>query len=267
MAAFAVAPLTSAIKIGISDLVQHTARLQDATNENKALDLLIPAFDADLKTIAAAFNAGADKQTCIQACLLVDTNASAYLQQQVGKTGTAWTGGPKDAAIGQSINPSYPAPCNKTCTAGCCVYLNDLRPAIFGRNVTTTGGYGPFQTAPGIVGGLIGAMQNGKGVVHVVPVAPPSNKSYGDYSRATYDLTVQAPPLLSMATVALQATGSGVGLHVTASAPKTATVTSKVSSLFSALTSTEIVAIIGVVGGLLLIITTLFGANALRVNK
>jgi hypothetical protein len=255
---------TAAIKVGIAELAAHTAQLQDAANENAALDQLIPAFDADLKSIAAAFNAGeADADTCISACYQVDTNAFNYLRAQVGKAGTAW-GGPTTNGIGADINPTYSAACDKTCTAGCCVYLNDLRPAIYGRSVPLTS-YTPYQTLPGIVGGLIAALTSGSGMVKVIPVAAPPNKAYGNYQRASYTLYISAPPASADDYGTLALSGSGKNLAVT---PAPAPATSVLSSgILSTLTSNETVAIIGVLGGLLLIITTLFGANALRVNK
>lgn len=246
-------------------LAQHTLRLHDAANENAALDALIPAFDADLQQIAQAFNSGTDAKTCIEALYAVDSNAYNYLRAQVGKPGTAW-GGPSTGAIGLNINPSYPAACDKSCTAGCCVYLNDLRPAIFGRSGVGTA-YGPYQTSSGIVGGLIEAIQNGSGVVHIIPVAAPSNTAYGNYARPSYDLQIQTPPPGSSLTAAvLSSSGQGANFAVIASSSSLTAPGSIVASAESALTGASTVAILTVVGGLILIITALFGQNALRVK-
>src|SRR5277367_4095336 len=85
-----IAGATAAIQQGVQQLAQHTARLKDATNENEALDQVIPAFDADLAAIANAFNTGTSASDCVSALQLVDTNIYTYLRSLVGKAGTAW---------------------------------------------------------------------------------------------------------------------------------------------------------------------------------
>jgi hypothetical protein len=227
----------ASLALGIlsSQLAQHTARLQDAANENAALDLVIPAYDADLKAIQSAFNSGTSPDECVQALTLVDQNIYAYLQKQVGKPGTAWSG-----VAGNCAGVGRSAACDKSCTAGCCVYYNDLDPGIKC---------------------CIAAIQGGGGTATIPKVYPPSNKAYGDFSRPLYTLTFTKPKGISVATQALGV--SGVNVEV---APPAQTAALS-SSLLSSLTSNQVVAIIGVLGGLLLIITTLFGANALRVNK
>src|SRR5271154_3695718 len=173
-----------------SELAAHTARLKDATNENEAMDQVVPAFDADLAAIQQAFATGTSSDDCIAALQAVDSNIFAYLHALVGKPGTAW-GGPTTAEIGPGINPTYSADCNKNCTASCCVYLNDLRPAIFGRNVNKPG--------------MIEAISDGGGIVNVPGVEAPPNSAYGNYSRAAYSLKITAPAFgLSLASQALQ---------------------------------------------------------------
>lgn len=260
----ATAAIPLALKAGTAIvsalLAQHTLRLHDAADENQALDALIPAFDADIQEIVAAYNSGTPADQCIAALMAVDTNAYNYLRAQVGKPGTSW-GGPSSASIGPQLNPTYSAACDKTCTAGCCVYLNDLRPAIFGRTVPSSS-YAPFQTRAGIVGGLIEAISNGGGAVHVIPVIAPPNTAYGNYSRPTYDLTIVQPPLGSVASSIL-VSGSGVNFSVSTS---TVAQGNGVAAIESALTGGSPVTILAVVGGLILIITALFGQNALRVK-
>lgn len=247
-------------------LAQHTARLHDAANENAALDALIPAFDADLQEVVQAYNSGTDAQSCINALLAVDSNAYNYLRAQVGKPGTAW-GGPSTASIGTGLNPSYLATCDKMCTAGCCVYLNDLRPAIFGRTVGG-GAYGPYQTKPGIVGGLIEAIQKGSGTVHVIPIAKPPNTAYGNYARASYDLIVQKPAVVPLNVAVLQASGSGVNFAITANPPtEGAQSEGSIVPFLPSIPKVSVTTLLAVVGGLILVITALFGQNALRVNR
>lgn len=279
MAAVIVIPIAvKALTTGIAALSQHTAKLQAATNENQAADLLIPAFDSDLKAVAAAYNSGTPASECIAALQAIDTNAYNYLRGQVGKAGTSWSG-PSSATIGNGINPTYGAACDKTCTVGCCLYLNDLRPAIFGRGGVGTS-YGPFQTAPGIVGGMIGAIQKGGGTIHVITVAPPSNTAYGNYQRAGYDIKLATPPPVSVSTKVLTATGSGSTFAVTAApanavpppAPTTTQggsvpLSTTLGGVTSALTNSTAVTILAVVGGLVVLLTALFGPNSLRVDN
>ena len=257
---FLVGGPAGAVAAGIASLAasfaQHTQRLRDATNENAALDQLIPAFDADIQQVVDAFNQGASATDCINGLYAIDSYAYTYLRNQVGKPGTAW-GGPSDASLGTDINPSYKVTCDTKCTAGCCVYLNALRPAIFGRSGVGTS-YAPFQTSSGIVGGLIEAIQKGGGTIHVVTVFPPPNKAYGNFGRVGYDLTVKAPsPVSSFADSilggsALQSNGSSV-----VAVP---------ASPLSALTGNSTIAILTVLTALILIVTALFGQNALRVK-
>jgi hypothetical protein len=230
-------------------LAQHTKRLQDAANENQALDNLIPAFDADLAAVVAAFNSGTSAADCINALYAIDSNAYTYLRAQVGKPGTAW-GGPSTQSIGLGINPSYSASCDKKCTAGCCVYLNDLRPAIFGRK--------------GVNSGLIEAIQNGTGQVTVPAIAAPPRSAYGNYSRAAYTLTLSPSVLGGLDAQVLSVSGNGTSFTVAPSAP-----TGQLSTggIVDSLTSSKGLTILTVIGGIIIVATALFGQNALRVNR
>jgi len=181
---------TDILNIAISQLAQHTARLHNAKDENSALDALVPAFDADLKEIIQAYETGEySGPDCIAALLAVDQQSAAYLRSLVGKPGTAWNA-PLTAQIGTGNRPSYSADCNKSCTVSCCVYLNDLRPAIFGRVVG--GAFGPYQTGSGQVVGLIEILQKGGGTLKVIPVAPPPGQ-YGTWGRPGYNIDVTPP--------------------------------------------------------------------------
>lgn len=264
---FLVGGPVGAVAAGVASLVaswaQHTKRLRDAKNENAALDALIPAFDADLQDVVNAFNSGVSPQDCINQLIQIDSYAYSYLRAQLGQPntpglpGVAW-GGPSSSQLGYGLNPSYPATCDAKCTAGCCVYLNDLRPAIFGRTVGSA--YSAYQTRAGVVGGLIEAIQNGGGMVHVIPIAPPPNKAYGNYARATYDLTLTKPS--SVTGIAESVLG------VTSTSPTASVQTGQSNVPFiSSLSKVSLTVVFAVVGGLILVITALFGQNALRVNR
>jgi hypothetical protein len=281
----AAAAAAVVVKVTVAELAQHTKRLSDATNENAALDQVIPAYDADLAAVAGAYNTGADPETCIAALEDVDNNIFSYLHSLVGSAGTAW-GGPSTGIIGTGNLPSYSATCNKSCTAACCVYLNNLRPGIYGRS-GLGGAYSQWQTS-GVIVGMIQVIQQGGGTVKVITVDPPTNKAYGDYSRAGYNLVLKKPPAAtSIASQVL--TVSGVHIGNTATVPpaeptvnatsgggsgstsEATTVTSSsgeavssgLSSLFS---NNELLGIFAVVTGIILIVTALFGQNSLRVK-
>jgi hypothetical protein len=240
MAAAGTGVVTALLKVGLTDLTQHTARLKNATAENAALDAVIPAFDADLKAIATAFSAGtADVATCLAACSVVDQNIFAYLfalaQKKPPMPGVSWNG-PTTAALGLGNRPSYTITCNKLCTASCCVYLNDLRPAIYGRGGLSTS-YAPWQSAPGVVMGLIELIQKGGGVLKVITVAPPPNKAYGNYSRVGYNLMLTPPPVQAAlaSTVAELAGGGAITLPNGTVIPAAGGVTGATTGVLSSL--------------------------------
>lgn len=190
-------------------LGQHTARLNDAIAENKVIPSVVQAFDADLQVIVQGYNSGeATAAQCIAALILMDQQIYAAMRNNAqAKPGIAWNTNPAyspstDALVGSTaINPSYGAPCDKTCTVSCCVYYNDLRPAIYGRNVIGPGNpsskapYAQYQNPPGsgLIMGAIQALRNGSGLVHVIAIAPPDDPAYGNYTRAAYDVTFVKP--------------------------------------------------------------------------
>ena len=276
----AASAISLAVSIGLNQLAQHTARLQDATDENQALDALVPAFDQDIKEIVNYFNAGnISASEAVTALTQVDSNCYNYLRAQVGKPGTAWSAGYASKA------------CNKSCTAGCCVYYNDLHSAIHGPDPAVNGGAvmdGATGLIPGINAGY-GGDPVYKGQCYVPTISAPPNTAYGTYSRAGYHLAVQKPPANpNVAKAILTVVGTGTNTTVvatkappaptTVATPPTAatttpapatggTPTTALGDLINKLTGTEVVTIVGLIGGMLLIITALFGTNAVRVNQ
>jgi hypothetical protein len=270
MAATGVAAGAAAANV-IADLyAAHTARLKDATNENQAADILIPAFDADLAAVAANFNSGA--WTAAQAIAVlqeIDSNSYAYLYKQVGKAGTAWSVPPNQGASGG-------VQCNKSCTVGCCLYYSDLRPAIYGADEFASGTVGFIP----VLKGSGGQPSTGhKNQVYVPEVYPPSDTAYGNYQRAAYWIPLTIPQPKSKAAVAIAAVPSLPASNpvpvpttiATASEGSatvaTATAEPATTSLSSLFTNSELVTIVAVIGGIIVIITALFGGNALRVDK
>ena len=269
----AAAGIGIALSVAANLFAAHTARLKAATNENQAADILIPAFDADMATTAANFRSGAwTAAQCIGVLEYIDSNCQAYLKKQVGPSGTAWTS-PATPGSGNTT-------CNKQCTVGCCIYYNDLRPAIYGSAQYTSEG--------GVSAGAIPVLQKKiSGRSYVPEVYPPSDTAYGNYQRAAYWLQWTLPPK-SNATKALTALPSALGgavppppvvvatsqviqssvtqqveKQISSNAAPAASQPLTISSLF---TSANTATILTVVGGLILIVTALFGANALRVK-
>ena len=132
----------------VSSLLQHSARLKGAKNENEAAASAVTAFDDDIAAINQAYNNGdCDAPTAVQALNALSQNIYTYLYSLVGAAGTKWT-----------ANQT----CNKSCTVSCCLYYDDLLPSINNAiaAVQTSGGatsqvlevYGDkygLQTRPG----------------------------------------------------------------------------------------------------------------------
>jgi hypothetical protein len=109
MATLAISLGADAAKIGLGQLLGHSVRLKDATNENSAATSAIPAFTQDVQEVVAAFNKGTLDAAEATSFLQQQQQAVyTFLKKQVGPAGTAWKEG------GGS--------CDKTCTVGCCLY-------------------------------------------------------------------------------------------------------------------------------------------------
>lgn len=177
MAAAAAPLIISAVsKITAGLLAAHTARLKGATSENAALVQVIPAFDDDIKGIVNAYNTGqASAQQAIVALQAVDNGIKAYLKAQVGKPGTAW-----NDSVGIA------GKCDKTCTAGCCVYFGDLGPPL-SLVMVALGGQGTNwgSNDPRISSGPSGV---------TVQIPQVFGSKFGGTNRAAYTLTVLNRP-------------------------------------------------------------------------
>jgi len=254
----AASSISLAIQVASSLFQAHTARLQDATNENQAADLLIPAFDADIRAVAANYNSGGwNKAQAVAILNQVDANCYNYLRKQVGKAGTAWDGS---------------GHCTKSCTVGCCLYYNDLHSAIHGPDPAVQGGIvmdGATGLIPQITSGRAGSC-------YIPEVFPPSDKAYGNYQRAGYNISIVVPPK-SVAVKAIQALPPlpeepsipvpTIVAATPALPPSQAATAASGTSLLGLLTNTNLVTIVGLVGGILIIIAYLFGSNAVRINR
>lgn len=109
MATLALSLGADVAKIGIGQLLGHSTRLKDATNENSAASSAIPAFTQDVQEVVSAFNNGTvDASEALAFIQQQQQAVYAFLKKQVGPSGTAWTEGG--------------GACDKTCTVGCCLY-------------------------------------------------------------------------------------------------------------------------------------------------
>lgn len=161
MATLAVSLVAQAGGLVQGLLAAHRVRLKDATDENHAASLAIPAFDSSIVGIADAFDNGQiSASDALQALQGIDQQTMGYLQQQVGKPGTAWS-------------TSSSGVCDKTCTVGCCVYNTFLHP------VTVR---------------MAQLLQSGSGTLHVPSI--PTNK-YGFPARPGYDVPISKPAQLA----------------------------------------------------------------------
>jgi hypothetical protein len=174
---------SAAISGLLTQLTQHSQRLSDAKSENAAIPAAVQAFDADMASIAAAYSSGkASAVQVMQAVLALDNNVYNYLHGLVGKPGTAWPA-TQPAPTSSAPPPGVGITCNTKCTASCCLFYNDLNPAI----VTV---FNSLQGQPG--GPWYTAEANGF-ILKVPEVYPPDDSAYGTFSRPSYTLVFTAP--------------------------------------------------------------------------
>jgi len=229
-----VGPVVAAVESII--LGQHTQRLNDAIAENQLIPQVVEAFDADLQQIEQAYNDGeATAAQCIAALQAMDLTLYSTLRNNAqAKPGIAWNTDAQNTAyqttqqLGapNTINPAYGAPCDKSCTVSCCVYFNDLRPGIYGRNVVGAGNtsktpYAAYQNpaGSGIIMGAIQAIQNaeaglGPQTVYIIPISPPDDPAYGNYTRASYNLVFTNPAPASTAKTGSVSVTAPLALHL-----------------------------------------------------
>jgi len=198
----------------IGSLLQHSARLTGATDENDAAKQAVPAFDDDLQSIAQGFDAGTLSQAqAITAIQQLQQNIYAFFIAQVGKPGTAWTPGGGGA-------------CNKNCTVGCCLYYADMVPAL---------------------NAAISVVQAGGGTVKVPTI---NGDKYGLQTRPGYTLTFQpaipaiGSTLNSVTAAITGAVGAITGQSTTATAASATAASSSSSMLLLAFAAIAIVAVI-----------------------
>lgn len=142
-------------------LAQHSLRLHDAQAENSAVPQAVTALQQDFSEIAQALSDGqVTPQDAMQQLMHIESSIQGFLQSLVGKPGTAWAGAPSGCPgsdVPKTENGVHN--CDKTCTAGCCIFYNYLEPAIdcFMKRLQRTGPGGSFQVGmPAIPGNKYG---------------------------------------------------------------------------------------------------------------
>jgi len=144
------------LALGASLFGQHSARVQGATAENTGIDAIVPAIDADVREINAAYRAGQINATMAVSYLAqVRDQYWQYMSQFQGKPGVAsrpcpsgQVGGPLTILAGFTSGTSgcvtgQPT-CDRTCTAGCCVGCSAINGGIANQIwAIQTGYHGP----------------------------------------------------------------------------------------------------------------------------
>lgn len=157
--------ITSPLGIISGLLGGHARRAAQAKNENAAMNYAVQDFDAGLKAVNAAFNAGEiSSDTAIQYLEQIENAFWSDIQkyQIAAVPCAACVAGNGSVADFSSHGGTT---CNKQCTAGCCVGCNDVRCGV---------------------DNCIAAVQAGGGTAAIPEVFA---SKYGGVSRAGYVLT------------------------------------------------------------------------------
>jgi len=161
VAGAATAGIGLLVGFGLMEWAAHTARVKGATAENTGIDQIIPAFDADLKEINAAYKAKQiSASTAISYLSATRDNYWKYMAQFAGKPGVATRacpGGQVGGPVGHGGCMSGQPICDKGCTAGCCVGCSSINGAIANQIwAVQTGYHGPVSVCE-VFGGKFGS--------------------------------------------------------------------------------------------------------------
>lgn len=167
----------------------HEARAKGAKQENTIVNSVVQTFDAALRAIFAAANSNDPTQSipaseAISQCEQLLAQCWQKLAQVRGLPGVADNSGSGancgTYVPGVTTRCSPKKPCDKSCTAGCCVGCNDLWPTILDAIAV-------FQNPNG-------------GTVNTCTVY---SSKYGAAQRGGYSLTYQ-PPVMASAVSSLE---------------------------------------------------------------
>jgi len=120
----ATAGITAGIGAGVAVILAlfaaHKARVAGAKSENAAVGILVPQAQQELQKIASLYNSG---QLSQQDALTYIQQVATAFQQGIAPYQTG-PGQHTTACASSTVPPG--TPCNKNCTAGCCVYCNNI---------------------------------------------------------------------------------------------------------------------------------------------
>jgi len=149
----AIPVIGAVVGIGFSLLAQHSARVKGATAENTGIDAIVPAIDADVREINAAYKAGSINANMAVTFLFQTRDQYwKYMAQFAGMAGVATrpcppvqVGGPLTILAGFTSGTSgcvtgQPT-CDKLCTAGCCVGCSAINGGIANQIWALQAGY------------------------------------------------------------------------------------------------------------------------------
>lgn len=166
----------------------HERRLQEAKNENQAVNAALSGVDQAVKTINQAFNSGqATAAQCIQALQQVEQNYWAEVAGVIQPGRNACQASPSGGANCDAVNAK--TACSGGSGAACCVGCSDLFST--GPQPASVDQFGTVYY--GIAGAVI-VLQQGGGTSVMPSVAA---SKYGVTSRSGYSLTWKAPAVSS----------------------------------------------------------------------
>jgi hypothetical protein len=219
----AAGALTAGIGAGVAVLVgllaslwsAHEARAKGAKTENAAVNSAVQAFDASLKAIFAAANAGTI--TAAQAgqyCQQTFQNFWQYQSPYMTGPGRADSSGGGSNCGNGTLNPGGPCTgtpgghvCNAACTASCCVGCQDLYPTILQALSVFNSPTGGTITVCTVYGSGYGAFQRGS---YSLTYTPPAATSAAGVLNS---LAASSPAALSSAVTAVESsTVAGIPL-------------------------------------------------------
>lgn len=143
-------------------LAKHKARVAGATSENSHNAEMTSIFDEAIPKVVAYYNQTHDKAGTVAELKQLQNYLYNTMKSHTGAAGTAWSD-----SVGQA------GQCNRSCTAGCCIYWGDF-----------AGGGAPAYTG---INGLIDAVNGGGRRSVTMPKVYPGK--YSAFSRPLY--TVQ----------------------------------------------------------------------------
>jgi len=161
----ATAGIGAGIGIILALFAAHQARVAGAKSENAAVGIAVPNAQSELQQIASLYNSG---QLTQQQALTYVAQVAQNFQAAVAPYQT----GAGQHAIACSASGS--TPCNKSCTASCCVYCNNILQWVQALSAALTAGSGTAQMSQVYGSPQYGYSGQSAWSVTITPPAPAS---------------------------------------------------------------------------------------------